>query len=70
MSKDIEQKLINDIKEIQKTKFENFIEFANKRYKDPNFFWRQAIKNKDGSYREETDEEFKKRIYKEIESRK
>ena len=70
MTKDIEQKLINDIKEIQKAKFENFIEFANKIDKDPNFFWRQVIKNKDGSYREETDEELKKRIYKEIESRK
>lgn len=70
MTKDIEQKLINDIKEIQKTKFENFIEFANKRDKDSNFFWRQVIKNKDGSYREETDEELKKRIYKEIELRK
>ena len=67
MTKDIEQKLINDIKEIQKTKLENFIEFVNKR---ENFFWRQVIKNKDGSYREETDEEFKKRIYKEIELRK
>ena len=30
MTKDIEQKLINDIKEIQKTKFENFIEFFSK----------------------------------------